>query len=619
MAWVPTSTHPRGPPDAPKGRPDKPSDLPGHGAEAAASGRPENEIPKAESPRVETPGTGLRQLDAHLGHDVVMPPRDLLGGGKPPTGSRVIEVDAERWTPLREAFHFERAGDNLPPTIMRPPASGERIGVRYQLTATDQQWLFTLKVQLYADSMVGAQDLADLRVRTTAGVDHYLNDPGYRVPGAGVPLQVKVEFVDNPADAHAHITVTADPAAMDQAQWTVGASPAAYAHEIVHYLGVTDGQPPPDALLRRPGVGDHNHGDLMGGHGEPGPYVLVPGSLAQIAEVLAPHFSGSMAPRPETVTGPGHIAETTVKPANSLPGLYGQRPELLYEVDSIADLGTLLTGIDSSVNDVVHARVNATWKGIVPFLPGRRVKAPQIGQALEDDAQSFFATGGRSFDVQDGLGDWHRITVRPVWSPADATLVEQAADRAKFDTRTDHAISSSQSATSGGAGLLGVSVTIPQRIGPGGGFGGEIALSRPLEFSETSARLTDSHNVRSGSASNLVTTPTMFTVTAADVRGPLDGPEAVPPTVGTPVAATVTFRELEDLAKATPRVDQITVDLDKSRSLLVENLTPVRILKAGLNLPPGTAATDTWNDVIEQVLVRLAPTKAVDPGSIGRR
>jgi hypothetical protein len=159
------------------------------------------------------------------------------------------------------------------------------------------------------------------------------------------------------------------------------------------------------------------------------------------------------------------------------------------------------------VDAAVKARIAATWKDNIPFLPGRTVDAADISRALRDDMQSFFVTGGRSFDVKDGLGDWHRVTIEPDQNHAKAEVARQTDDNAKFDTRIDQSSGTKKSATTGNTGVLGANALIPQRLGPGGGFGGEMTLSRPLESSETSARLTDSHNVRSGGYSHLVGEP----------------------------------------------------------------------------------------------------------------
>ncbi|BCY15452.1 hypothetical protein [Actinoplanes sp. L3-i22] len=655
-------TTPKDLPSTPKDLPSTPKDLP-KGPDSGLGGTSAADVPKSVDlkpapvkgdgpPPIETPKASLGDETLQLAPPKVaddtatLPPRDLFGGG------RTIEVDSERWTPLDDAFKFERGTDGAPPTISRPEASGERVGVRYQLDAGDDQWTFTLKVHLTGD----ATGFAGVEAKTLEGVDTYLNAPGYQVPGSNVPMQVKVQFVDDPAQAHAQITVAHDVPGMNQRTWAPGASPAAFAHEIVHYLGVKDGQAPPGALLHGPG--ENIPHDLMGIHGHDDGFVLAPSSLDQIAAVLAPHFSGSLAPRPHApAVQPGHLAEqfwndgvdtppnvteqlatpTVTPPVESIPmvpiptvkitppvqdlievpkpgsplkGLYLSKPELVYEVDSFGDLTRLVDDLGAGVDAAVKAKVAETWKDV---LPGGKVDAAEIKQAFQDDPQSFFATGGRSFDVKDGVGGWHRVTLEANWSMDGAKFQDQTVDKAKFDTRADHSGGTKQATTSGAAGSLGAGVVLPQRIGPGGGFAGEVALSRPMETIEDTAKLTDSHNVRSGGISHLVDTRVNFKITVSDVRGPMPAPTAP----GKLVGADVTFRVVDDFQTAKPTAATKIDVTPGNLSMLVEHLTPVRILSAGLNLADDAVPTATWNEVAEQILTLLAPTKTVGPGTRG--
>ncbi|WP_422771301.1 hypothetical protein ACN28C_32515 [Plantactinospora sp. WMMC1484] len=618
---------------------------------------------------------------------VAMPPRDLLGDGRPGGQARVIEVDAERWRPLKDAFRFEPpTATGQPPKVTRPPASGERVGVGYRLTVTEQEMHFALKLRLDAAPGVTAQEIATVKARVVEGLQRYVNAPEHRLPGWDVPMRVTVDF-DDPANARGSVTVAPAGTQTSQRVWAANASPAAYAHEIVHQLGATDTTAPPNALLR--GTHQPEHGDLMGSHTDGvDELVLTPAALGQIADVLAPYFSGSAAPRPVpdavagnvaeefwasgvdvaprvttaeatppaeatapapagtvatssgtapaplapvvasstiptiTVTPPGEeIAMTVLKPAepadNPLPGLYRTRPDLLHVLDSINDLDGLIRDLDQSVTDAVRARVAEK----LPLVPGSSklsVQTGAIGQALRDDAQSFFTTGGRSFDVRDGLFGWHRVTVTPIWSPAGAQVIDQSADRAKFDTRSDQSAGIKYASTTGGSGSLGVGTMFPQRVGYGAGGAVDVALSRPLESFQDGAKLIDSHNVRSGSGSHLVTAPVGFQVTVTDPDSPLTGPQATERRVGEPVGADVTFRTVDDIANATPREpDWLTVDPSRHTSMLVENLTPVRILRAGIGLDDGADPTGTWNDVVEDALVMFRPTKTVGPGTLG--
>ncbi|MDG4833912.1 hypothetical protein O7627_32085 [Solwaraspora sp. WMMD1047] len=692
---------PSPPRDLPTTRPDPPAaDVPAgtKPAESPVVTRPAEtpaETPAApkpqDAPARPTPAAGDEVLELPAPSRVsdeastapaekpVMPPRDLLGGGRPAGPARVIEVNAERWTPFKDAFRFDPTAPGQPPKVTRPTASGERVGVGYRLTVTDQDMHFALKLRLNVAPGVTAQEIAEVKARTVEGLQRYVNMPQHKLSGWDVPIRVTVDF-DDPVNAHGTITVGPAGTQMSQQTWAAGASPAKYAHEIMHNLGVKDSRTPPDALLRA--THEPEHGDLMGSHPhDVEAFVLTPHDLDQIADVLSPYFSGSVAPRPVpealagniaeefwasgvdtapkvstaeatvpapaatvstasgapaplgaavtstttpkiTVTAPGESIQMTVlEPITTidspLPGLYQSRPDLLYTPDTIDDLDGLIRGLDQSVADAVRARV-AEKLPLVPGLSRLSVQTDEIGQALRDDAKSFFTTGGRSFYVRDGLLGWHRVTVAPTWSPTEAKVIDQSAENAKFDTRSDQSAGIKHASTSGGSGSLGVGTMFPQRVGYGAGGAGEVALSRPLESFEDGVKLTDSHNVRSGSGSHLVAAPVGFRVIVTDPATPLTGLKSAERHVGEPVRAELTFRSVDDIANATPREpDWLTVDPSRHTSMLVENFTPVRILRAGIGLAEGTDPTGTWNDVVEDVLVLLAPTRAVGPGTLG--
>ncbi|MFI7079310.1 hypothetical protein ACIBO1_18620 [Micromonospora sp. NPDC049903] len=718
-------------PTAPRTEPSVPGRVEPAGARTSpAPGlkEPPPRTPEAPSRPAPTPGEALAELPAppRLSDDALTappgdrvdaPPRDLLGDGRPTGGGRTVEVNSERWTPLKDAFRFEPAGPGQPPKVVRPPASGERVNVGYQVTVAAQDMHFTVKVHLDAAPSVAARELAEVKARTVEGIERYVNAPRHHLPGWDVPMKVTVQFVDDRAEAHGSVSVGPAGSPMSQQSWPVGAPPAAYAHEIVHQLGVKDTIAPPGALLH--GASPQTYGDLMGGHRhDVDEFVLTPGALGQIADVLAPHVSDSSALRPppgavvgdlaeefwasgvdlpprltsaeatesaptDTVSTPAQstaapiapivvnsappiavpatveeipltVVSTTPQTANSLPGLYRERPELLNDLDAIDDVDELVRGVEESVTDAVRTRVSEKLP-LVPGLSKLSVQTAEIGQALRDEPDTFFGSGGRSFDVRDGLHGWHRVTIAPEWSPKDAQVVDQSVDRAKFDTRSDQADGVKHSATTGGSGALGVGTMFPQRVGYGAGGALDVALSRPLESFEDGAKLTDSHNVRSGSGSHLVSTPAAFTVTVTDPEAPLtsrtspvtapkttdsgpsttdtgpkptetgpktqfSGPKTGKRTVGEAVRADVTFRSSDDIAKAAPRqTGWLEVDPSRHTSMLVENFTPVRILRAGIDLPDGTRPVDTWNDVVEDILVRLHPTKAVGPGTLGAR
>ncbi|MEV4343566.1 hypothetical protein AB0J83_03680 [Actinoplanes sp. NPDC049596] len=325
----------------------------------------------------------------------------------------------------------------------------------------------------------------------------------------------------------------------------------------------------------------------------------------------APAGTFALLPATGAVTTP--VAPTGVP--GSLPGLYAKRPDLLYEVDSIRDAEKLISDLGAGVDEAVRARAATTSRGRLPDLPGRTADVSPVVAALRTDRQSLFASGGRSFDIRDGFGNWHRVTIRPEWSPDNATAVSQAEDKAKFDTRVDVVQGTRESVTTGGTGAVGAGVVVPQRIGPGGGFGGEVAVSRPIDSVEEAVRLADSHSVRSGGASQLVRAPVTFHIRAEDPRAEVGQGVS---TAAAPIRAEVTFRSLDDLAKAQAPQAVSVIRLDeRAVGEVVEHSTPVRILGAALDLDAGQVPAGTWQQVAEQILAKLSASGTVDPGSMG--
>jgi hypothetical protein len=313
--------------------------------------------------------------------------------------------------------------------------------------------------------------------------------------------------------------------------------------------------------------------------------------------------------------------------------LYRERPELLYEVDGASDLHKLIDDLRASVEQQVRARVSPAR---ARFTPGGRqaiqVDFSAIEAALRDDLQSFFTTGGRTFDVRVGWWGWQTVTISTTRLGRDQVWLDQGADKAKFDTRNDFSTALRDTATAGDSFAIGAGFAIGGRFGPGGGLSGEVALARAAEMSEASATLFDSHNLRSGGASHLLKAPVRFTVTVTVNRAEAtpstpppfhdsaahDGRAAAYPPPQPEVTATIGFRALDDIAKATPRAGGV-VEGRFDHSTLVESLSPVRILDARVAADAGpTAPTRTWNEIAESMLRRFKPTGTVAPGTLGR-
>ncbi|QTR01506.1 hypothetical protein J7S33_19180, partial [Saccharothrix algeriensis] len=96
---------------------------------------------------------------------------------------------------------------------------------------------YTLRVHLEQGAGASASDLADVRRKAVEGVDRLLNR-GHRLP-SGDQFHARVEFVDDPKDAHTTVEVTGS-AIADQLHWGGRTSPNVLAHEVAHYFGLPD-------------------------------------------------------------------------------------------------------------------------------------------------------------------------------------------------------------------------------------------------------------------------------------------------------------------------------------------------------------------------------------------
>ncbi|MBY8850332.1 hypothetical protein K7G98_18655, partial [Saccharothrix sp. MB29] len=97
---------------------------------------------------------------------------------------------------------------------------------------------FTVKVHLDPAGHADPAQLADVRDRTRAGVEHLFNQ-GHRLP-SGEQFHVTVEFTTDAADAHATVKVAAPDGRANQLSWPVDTDPRRLAHEVGHFLGLHD-------------------------------------------------------------------------------------------------------------------------------------------------------------------------------------------------------------------------------------------------------------------------------------------------------------------------------------------------------------------------------------------
>ncbi|MFI5492924.1 aldo/keto reductase [Actinoplanes sp. NPDC051859] len=183
--------------------------------------------------------------DARGPHRVESPvPRDRIDALRDSVTPRradasAFDVVAGRATtvvpdPVRESY--EAAG-LTPPEVPRPQVRGVEGRIAY-----DYRELpggihdFTIRVHLRAEDDLVQGRRADVARRARAAVDQVFNQ-GYRIGGG--QLHVNVEFVDDPAQAHAVIALH-DQVRMTQTTWSASGSDLDFAHEIGHFLGLHD-------------------------------------------------------------------------------------------------------------------------------------------------------------------------------------------------------------------------------------------------------------------------------------------------------------------------------------------------------------------------------------------
>ncbi len=321
----------------------------------------------------------------------------------------------------------------------------------------------------------------------------------------------------------------------------------------------------------------------------------------------------SPSPQPPAPTPP--MSDPTLQ---QQMGFYTSNPNLVYEVDGAYDTDALVDGIRSAAIAQVRARLPEFQARVTPAGRGAvRIDTAEIDRALRENLQSFFTTGGRTFEVRAarfGLHSWHNVTITPNrqlvpaagGDPAE-TFVGQDADKAKYDTRTDASTTVRDNHGTIGGVSLGIGGTAGGRLGPGGGGALEASVARSGGSVEQGSTTFDSHNVRSGGLSHLMRSPVTFDVVAhrTGTQRPVPG---LTPTI---VRADIGYRLVKDIIDASP-ASAPRHDGPFDTALLAENTSPVRILDARMD---GRAA-QPWNDVAERVIGQLGRTTGVViPGS----
>ncbi len=152
------------------------------------------------------------------------------------------------------------------PVQVRQTASEPRVGggtfggsVRFDVDFSAFEATVTVKVKLVPGSGVSAADVTAVQATATAAflnmwdnrfliTDQASNDQFF--------LRVNVQFVTT--GQHFTVRLHSGNASMDEANWSVGASPTDFAHELTHKIGPNDEYVDPTAARRRtatsPGV-----------------------------------------------------------------------------------------------------------------------------------------------------------------------------------------------------------------------------------------------------------------------------------------------------------------------------------------------------------------------------
>ncbi|AGZ38787.1 toxin glutamine deamidase domain-containing protein [Actinoplanes friuliensis] len=144
-----------------------------------------------------------------------------------PTGRGVPDIVAESY----------RAAGLEAPATARPDVTRVEGPIAYDYRALPNGVRdFTVKVHLDPQDATAREQRADVEQRAKDAVDSIFNQ-GFRI-GDG-QLNVNVEFTDDPAEAHTTVELHGD-VRTTQTEWSTTSSDVDLAHEIGHYLGLSD-------------------------------------------------------------------------------------------------------------------------------------------------------------------------------------------------------------------------------------------------------------------------------------------------------------------------------------------------------------------------------------------
>ncbi|MEU8313211.1 hypothetical protein [Micromonospora sp. NPDC048887] len=149
------------------------------------------------------------------------------------------------------ARSYEQAGLPLPADDrprLRLDAVDNRIAYDHRVLDLGDRDVqdFTVKVFLDARDATAASARPDIQTRVRDAVDRVYNQ-GFRI--GDDQLNVTVEFVATPSEAHATVALHGTPAPATQTTWSTHSSDLDLAHEIGHFLGLRDEYPVADRAL----------------------------------------------------------------------------------------------------------------------------------------------------------------------------------------------------------------------------------------------------------------------------------------------------------------------------------------------------------------------------------
>jgi hypothetical protein len=255
---------------------------------------------------------------------------------------------------------------------------------RFQLP--DGSWVrdFEIRLNLKPGKGIGRDDVTSLQQRLSQAVDRHLNDR-YELPG-GDKLNVTVLF-DAPRP---HGTVTVHGAAdTDQRNFSVHATGGMVTHEILHYLGLSEGYRDPKALLTR-GMDPDGPMGKRAAHGD---WRLSADQLAKIDEIAhhgpvhkLPHGATPLPIQPREVLHHGPVAAHQPTPAPR------SRPDALDDRFGGAVAPKNVKG--SEKDDQGRVRLNPLWYRLKDFKPALLERDGVWLYAVDERGEIFIGSEG---------------------------------------------------------------------------------------------------------------------------------------------------------------------------------------------------------------------------------